>query len=125
MDFDSIKTYIKMSQNTRKKTNKISHAEKYFRRYLQIAPLGLSLWRSVEAKHLSKITLKRRILDIGCGFGEFAKAFADEQMDMGIDNNSRDLYIAAKGKKYKNLTLADARDLPFADNSYASIFSIS
>jgi len=104
---------------------KKNNVETYFRRYLRIGPLGLALWRSVEAKHLGKVALQKPILDIGCGFGEFALAFADEPIDMGIDINARDLYEAAKTKKYKNLTLADARDLPFADNSYASIFSIS
>jgi len=101
-----------------------SKSEEYFRRYLRIAPLGLSLWRSVEAKHLATIKLKSPILDIGCGWGEFAEAFG-EKIDMGIDNASRDLYAAAKGKMYKNLTLADARDLPFMNNSYSSIISIS
>lgn len=104
---------------------KKNDVEKYFRRYLRIGPLALALWRSVEAKHLSRVPLKHPILDIGCGFGEFAVAYADEQIDMGIDLNAKDLYYAAKTKKYKNLTLADARDLPFLDNSYASIFSIS
>ncbi len=99
--------------------------EKYFRNYLAIGPLGLALWRSVEAKHLGRVTLKHPILDLGCGFGEFAVAYADEPIDMGIDINSRDLYIAAQTKKYKNLMLADARDLPFSDNTYGSIFSIS
>lgn len=105
-----------------KKKNNI---EKYFRRYLQISPLGLALWRSLEAKYLSEITLKRPILDIGCGFGEFAVAFADEPIEMGVDICAKDLYAASKTKKYKNLTLADARSLPFSDNSYGSIFSIS
>lgn len=101
-----------------------SISEKYFRRYLEIAPLCVALWRSVEAKHLSKIKLKRPILDIGCGWGEFAEAFG-KKIDMGIDIAPRDLYAAAKGKMYKNLTLADARELPFADNSYSSVISIS
>ena len=109
----------------KKKQIKHSSAEKYFRNYLRIGPLALALWRAVEAKHLSRIVLKRPILDLGCGFGEFAVAYADEPIDMGIDINSRDLYVAAKTGKYKNLTLADARDLPFTDNSYGSIFSIS
>lgn len=99
-------------------------AEDYFRRYLKIAPLCVALWRSVEARHLSKIKLKHPILDIGCGWGEFAEAFGIK-MDMGIDIAPRDLYVAAKGKMYKNLTLADARNLPFLDNSYGSIISIS
>lgn len=104
---------------------KKNNVEKYFRRYLQIGPLGLALWRAVEAKHLEKVDLKRPILDIGCGFGEFALAFADEPIDMGVDICAKDLYASSKTKKYKNLTLADARDLPFSDNSYMSIFSIS
>lgn len=101
-----------------------SKTEEYLRRYLRIAPLCVALWRSVEAKHLSKIRLKRPILDVGCGWGEFAEAFG-KKIDMGIDIAPRDLYVAAKGNMYKNLTLADARDLPFADNSYSSIISIS
>ncbi|MEK7533738.1 MAG: class I SAM-dependent methyltransferase [Patescibacteria group bacterium] len=101
-----------------------SKSEFFFRRYLHIAPLGLALWRSVEARHLSTVNLKRPILDIGCGWGEFAEAFG-EKIDMGVDIAPRDLYVAAKGGMYKNLTLADARDLPFAENSYSSIISIS
>lgn len=103
---------------------KMTRTEKYFRRYLQIAPLCVGLWRSVEARHLSRIKLPRPILDIGCGWGEFAEAFG-VKIDMGIDISPQDLRTAAKGKMYKNLTLADARNLPFADNSYGSIFSIS
>ena len=101
-----------------------SNTEEYFRRYLRIAPLCVALWRSVEAKHLSRIKLKHPILDVGCGWGEFAEAFGIK-MDMGIDIAPRDLYVAAKGKMYKNLTLADARNLPFSENSYSSIISIS
>lgn len=101
-----------------------SKTEEYFRRYLQIAPLCVALWRSVEAKHLSKIKLVRPILDIGCGWGEFAEAFG-KKIDMGVDIAPRDLYAAARGKMYKNLTLADARELPFSNNSYSSIISIS
>lgn len=102
----------------------MTKTEKYFRKYLKIAPLCVALWRSVEARHLSGIKLSRPILDIGCGWGEFAEAFG-VNIDMGVDVASRDLYAAAKGKMYKNLTLADARHLPFAENSYGSIFSIS
>jgi ubiquinone/menaquinone biosynthesis C-methylase UbiE len=104
--------------------SKMSKTEKYFRKYLRIAPLCVALWRTVEARHLSEIKLDRPILDIGCGWGEFAEAFG-VNIDMGVDISASDLYAAAKGKMYKNLTLADARNLPFTDNSYRSIFSIS
>jgi len=102
----------------------MSKTEKYLRKYLRIAPLCVALWRTVEARHLSSIKLNRPILDIGCGWGEFAEAFG-KNIDMGVDISPADLHAAAKGKMYKNLTLADARNLPFAENSYGSVFSIS
>ena len=119
-----MKTTKKVTKTTKtpSKAHQKKQVEKYFRNYLRIGPLALALWRSVEAKHLGRVQLKKPILDIGCGFGEFAIAFADEPIDMGIDTSARDLYIASKTGKYKNLTLADARDLPFADNSYGSVF---
>jgi ubiquinone/menaquinone biosynthesis C-methylase UbiE len=103
---------------------KTSKAETYFRNYLSVAPLCVAIWRSVEAKHLGTIKLKKPIMDIGCGWGEFAESFG-EKIDMGVDVAPRDLYVAAKGGMYKNLTLADARDLPFGSGTFGSIFSIS
>lgn len=102
-----------------------SSAEKYFRKYLTMGPLSLALWRSVEAKHLSRIPLKRPILDIGCGFGEFAEAFVQEPLDMGIDISKEDIEIARKGGKYKKLIHADAEKLPFKENSFQTVISIS
>src|SRR3989344_2985886 len=101
-------------------------AEKYFRRYLAMGPLGLALWRSTEARHFATVPLKRPIIDLGCGFGEFAQSFVDgEPWEMGIDISASDLAVCAKGKKYKNLAVADAADLPFLDNSYQTVLSIS
>ncbi|MBU2632814.1 class I SAM-dependent methyltransferase, partial [Patescibacteria group bacterium] len=99
--------------------------EKYFRRFLKITPLSVAIWRAVEAGHLSKYKLNTPVLDIGCGFGEFAKGFTDGKIDVGIDINARDLKAALKTKKYKKLILADARKLPFLDNTFNSIISIS
>lgn len=108
----------------KKKANRIT-TETYFRRYLHISPLAVALWRSVEAKHLSSVDLKHPILDIGCGFGEFAQAFFDEPCDVGLDTAPLDLYAAAKVNKYKNLILADARDMPFPKGTFSTIISIS
>lgn len=100
-------------------------AEKYFKRFLQIAPLSVAIWRSVEAKYLSTVKLHHPILDIGCGFGEFASGFFDKKVDVGVDIAPKDLKIAKQCGKYKKVILADARNLPFKDESFASIFSIS
>ncbi len=100
-------------------------AEKYFRRYLRIGPLALAIWRAVEARHFASLDLKRPMLDIGCGFGEFALAFFETPCDTGIDNNAKDLGEAFKTKKYQELTLGDAREMPYKDNTFSSIISVS
>ncbi len=100
-------------------------AEQYFKRYLKIAPLAVALCRSVEAKNFASVKMNAPILDIGCGFGEFAQVFCDDYIDMGLDNAPLDLLAASKVKKYKNLLLGDARHLPFANESYATVMSVS
>src|SRR4030043_1052481 len=98
---------------------------KYLKRYLKIAPASHALWRAFEANELSKIDLKRPILDLGCGYGEFAGVFYDASVEVGVDLSGRDLQIAAQNKKYSELVLADARRLPFPDSSFNSILSVS
>lgn len=98
---------------------------KYFKRYLEVAPLSLAIWRSLEAQAISKVKLKKPILDIGCGFGEFAGVFFDSFIEVGVDISQTDLMMAAQKKKYKKLTLADARNLPFKDNQFNTVLSVS
>ena len=99
--------------------------EMYFRRFLKISPLSVAVWRAVEAGHLSKYVLKKPVLDLGCGFGEFMRGFTNDKIEVGVDINAKDLFSASKTNKYKNLVLADARDLPFPDNTFNTIVSIS
>ena len=114
-------------------------ANKYFSRYLSVAPFSLSLWRAMEAQKIaealnkvSKISTKNEILqlpkpalDLGCGFGEFAGVFFDRQVEVGIDISIEDLVKAKKVNKHKNLFIADARKLPFPDNTFSTIISVS
>ena len=112
----------------------------YFLKYLKIAPFSLALWRAPEAdtiyrvyKKLKKIPtykkgvleFKKPVLDVGCGFGEFAGVFFDTQIEMGIDISIDDLLKAEKGKKYKKLLAADARKMPFAKNTFSTVISVS
>ena len=71
-------------------------AEKYLRRFLSITPISVAVWRSVEAKYLATVKLNRPILDIGCGFGEFAQGFFDAKIDVGIDIAAKDLAMAKR-----------------------------
>lgn len=97
----------------------------YFQRYLKVAPLSLALWRSVEAQELAKYKLERPVLDIGCGFGEFAGVFFNTQVEVGVDIDYRDIARATSSGKYKKTIITDARNMPFGDNTFNTIISIS
>lgn len=97
----------------------------YFRQYLKVAPLSHALWRTQETESISKIKLKKPILDLGCGFGEFAGVFYESNVEMGIDISENDLKEANHTEKYKKLILADARDMPFDEETFATVISIS
>lgn len=100
------------------------NAEEYLQNFLRITPLSHALWRSVEALCFGKVDLKDPVLDLGCGFGEFAGVVFDK-IEMGIDIDKRELARALTGKRYKNVKWADARKLPFKDSSYNTIVSVS
>lgn len=97
----------------------------YFRRYLKVAPLSHALWRSIEAIELAKYPLAKPVLDIGCGFGEFGGVFFSSQVEVGLDINEEEIFRAAKSGKYKKTIVADARKLPFANNLFKTVISIS
>jgi ubiquinone/menaquinone biosynthesis C-methylase UbiE len=96
----------------------------FLKRFLRTAPLSHALWRSVEALSFSSVIMKKPVLDIGCGFGEFAGVVFDK-IEMGIDINDREIKDALQGKKYKKVRWADARELPFKDASYETVLSVS
>jgi len=108
-----------------KKYLAILKPEDYLRKYLEITPLSLALFRSIEAKNIAQIEMKRPILDLGCGFGEFAGVFFESQVEMGVDISWKELLIAKKFGKYKKLKKADARHLPFQDESFNTVLSVS
>lgn len=101
----------------------------YFKKYLDIAPFSLALWRTIEARALHQAKRRTRyqqpILDLGCGFGEFAGVFFKSTIEVGVDVSATDLLRAAQGKKYQNLYVQDARHLSFPDHSFATVISIS
>jgi ubiquinone/menaquinone biosynthesis C-methylase UbiE len=114
----------------------------YFKKYIQVTPFALALWRSQEAMVIAKkynelnnkfhwinvkesLKFRHPILDLGCGFGEFSGVFFEGQIEMGIDISLDDLIVANKINKYKKLVTADARYLPFKDKSFSTIVSIS
>lgn len=97
----------------------------YFQAYLRVAPLALALWRAAEARAIASIPLPRPLLDLGCGFGEFAGVFFDEPPDVGLDISRRDLRLARERGTYRHLVQADGARVPFADEAFACILSVS
>lgn len=99
-------------------------AKEFLRDFLKIAPLSHALWRSTEALSFSQVNYATPVLDLGCGFGEFSGVVFG-QIEMGIDINFSELKKALEGRKYKKVRLADARKLPFKNNSYSTVISVS
>lgn len=98
---------------------------RYLRAYLRVAPVSVAIHRSIEAGHIAQVPLERPLLDLGCGFGEFGSIFFEEPADVGIDINRGDLGKASKTGAFRLLGQADARRLPFPDDSFATIISVS
>jgi SAM-dependent methyltransferase len=101
-----------------------ARGERYLRDFLRIAPLSHALFRSVEALAFSQVDLEHPILDLGCGFGEFAGVVFD-QVEMGIDVNEADLDIGRRSSKYQRMLWSDARRMPFQSGSFATVVSVS
>ncbi|MBN1263800.1 MAG: class I SAM-dependent methyltransferase [Candidatus Pacebacteria bacterium] len=99
--------------------------EEFLRRYLKVAPLALAVFRSIEAKNIAEVSMGRPILDLGCGFGEFAGVFFQKKVEMGLDISWEELISAQKKNLYEKLTWADAGDLPFKDNHFETVLSVS
>lgn len=97
----------------------------YFNSYLKISPLPLALWRGPETSIISQTQFHQPILDIGCGFGEFAQVFFPNPPFIGIDIQSRDLHIAQNNNSYQFLSQSDGRHLPFQNNSFQTILAMS
>jgi len=98
---------------------------RYLRAYLRVAPVSVAIHRAVEAGYLAQVPMEWPLLDLGCGFGEFASLFLEEPADVGIDVNRKDLEKALRKGVYRSLGQADARRLPFSSGSFAAIISVS
>ncbi len=99
----------------------------YLLRYLREAPLATALWRSAEAIALAEVALPRPILDVGCGFGEFARLFFEGQPppEAGVDIDRGELRRARAGRSHRDLLRCDARQLPLREGAFASAIAVS
>lgn len=91
---------------------------------------GISLFRSRELgevneylnRHPQKINM--RILDLGCGNGKISNMLFNE-INVGLDVVSEEAERAYNLPAYKSIVIADAREMPFKDDSFDIVFSNS
>lgn len=96
-------------------------ADYYFGR----VPIAHAMFRVAELEPIAGLRMRRPVLEIGCGRGEFADAAIVSTIDYGIDISRKEIAIAEQSGKFGRVCCADARSLPFADNSFATAISIS
>ena len=97
----------------------------YFSAFLDRAPLALAIWRASEARSLEKVPVAPPVLDLGCGFGEFAGVFFEATVDIGVDPSQADLSRAEVAGKHALLIRGDARTLPLPNGSVNTVLSNS
>jgi len=84
---------------------------------------SLALWRALEAKALETVSFKPPVLDLACGTGHFAKLLMRKGVITGCDVDQNAIMIAAAEKTLDSAAVADARALPYTDESFSSVLS--
>ncbi len=97
----------------------------YFLDYLNRAPISHSIFRSREALAMGVATYEPPVLDLGCGFGEFAGVFFDSELEIGVDISQPDVALAVRSGSYRNVLLGDARRLPLPTECVNTVISVS
>lgn len=96
-----------------------------FDEYLSVAPLAHAIFRAAEVTALAGVRLRRPVLDLGCGGGQFARLALSQRLDSGLDLSADKVQRAQRSGAYGQVTRGDARDLPWDDGSFQTVVSIS
>jgi len=88
-------------------------------------PVGL--WRAVELRVAAEERYERPLLDLGCGDGLVGRVLfgTERYVDVGLDPWAEQLRRAAQTGAYYHMDLADGHRLPYADGTFATVFSNS
>lgn len=100
----------------------------FFKEYLKLAPIQLSLWRTPEVAALSEIALESPILDLACGDGIFTTILLkgkNRKKIFGVDINKTEALLAEKTGTFNKVLIARAENLPFEQSSFQTIISNS
>ncbi|MCX6783821.1 MAG: class I SAM-dependent methyltransferase [candidate division WWE3 bacterium] len=105
----------------------------FLQEFLKIAPYSLAVWRAGEAEAINQAYAdfkpQGKILDIGCGFGEFMSVFSKvingNKIDLGVDICQSDINEALKKNVYEKIICCDARDLHQIKDKYNTVLAVS
>ena len=93
--------------------------------HLMTLPPHRVMIRMIEARLFAETApdMPEPILDVGSGDGTFAQIAFPGKTIYGIDPIKSDTHEAYGRGVYRGLSVADGKDLPFADNTFAAAFS--
>ena len=88
-------------------------------------PVGL--WRAVELRVAAEEQYERPLLDLGCGDGLVGQVLFGKggHADVGLDPWADQVRRAARTGVYRHLAVGDGHHLPYADGTFATVFSNS
>ncbi len=87
----------------------------------------VALWRAVELRVAAEEEYQSPLLDLGCGDGLVAQIlFGTEAcVEAGLDPWMEQLRQAARSGAYRHVELGQGHALPYADGTFATVFSNS
>ncbi len=106
----------------------VDMADQLTRQLATMAP-HRALLRAVEGELMTPVLAaadrSAPVLDIGCGDGHFASIAYTSPIDVGIDVRDDELRETARrgAQVYRQLALASATALPFADGAFGTVLS--
>ncbi|MCH8851166.1 MAG: class I SAM-dependent methyltransferase [Planctomycetes bacterium] len=103
----------------------IRDAELYCERLLRTVPLFRAMVRTAECSLYAELELPEPTLDIGCGDGTFVEALRPAGSWTGIDLLPAKAREAGHRNAYQRVATADAKHLPFPDETFGSVVSNS
>ncbi len=104
-----------MSKNNNIKPNSL---KKTLSSFINNASISGAVWRTSEITALSRVALKRPVLDLGCGNGSFAKLIFTEKLDYGLDISESELNKARSVNWIKKNTSPHTRIMVIGDSLF-------
>lgn len=94
-------------------------------RHISSLPYFRGFLRAVEDSFCQEVDLPGPVFDLGSGDGHFASVAFDHKLDVGLDPWIPPMREAKTRDAYRLLVLGEGAWIPFADESFNSVTSIS